>query len=128
MKLKVKPKKFPKDAKGNNLLGQKRKANSAGDHSEKQFKTKKWKGNKQNEAGNKGTSKQEKGSKKRNDRNHSNESQNRTGKGKFDTSKGRKRKFNDNGRSKDFAKKRKSSETGEHDKGNEEESQVIKNC
>ena len=107
------------------MVGQKRKANSAADHREKQFKTKKWKGQGQNEGGNKRFAKQANESKKSNDRNHNNKSQNRTGKGKFDSSQARKRKFNDDDRTKDFVKKRKSSETEEHDKGNEEEYQNV---
>ena len=107
------------------MLGQKRKANSAADHREKQFKAKKWKGKEQNEGGNKRFVKQVNESKKSNDRNHSSKSQNRTGKGKFDSSQARKRKFNEDDRTKDFVKKRKSSETEENDKGNEEKSQLL---
>ena len=110
------------------MLGQKRKANSAADHREKQLKTKKWKGKEQNEGGNKRFAKQANESKKSYDRNLDNKSQNRTGKGKFDSSQARKRKFNDDDRTKDFVKKRKSPETGEHDKGNAEKSQLLYVC
>ncbi|KAJ7388908.1 hypothetical protein OS493_035055 [Desmophyllum pertusum] len=44
IKLKVKPKKFTKDIKGDRSPGQKRKANDADDHKKKTFKAKKWKG------------------------------------------------------------------------------------
>ena len=103
LKLKVRPKKFPKDTKGDNSLGQKRKPNHAADHTKKQFKSKKWKGEEQNEVGNSGL-----------------KSQDRIGKGKFGSSKARKRKLHDDAVSKEFAKKRKSSEAGEHDKGKDE--------
>lgn len=118
MKLKVKPKKFSKDVKGDNTLGQKRKANDEADHSKKQFKTKKWKGEEHSETGKKGFSKAQRENKKSNNKDFQKHSKGFQ-KGKFDSDKTRKRKLNDGGGSKDFVnKKRKSSEAGtEHDKG-----------
>ena len=107
MKLKVKPKKFSKDIKSDNSSGQKRKAKDADDHRKKQFKAKKWKGEKKTDENENGKS-DPKGFKKTNK-----ESKSRSKNRKFDSSKTRKRKFHDDGGSKDFAKKKKSSEVGE---------------
>lgn len=120
IKLKVKPKKFSKDFKGDASLGQKRKANNVDDHKQKKFKAKKWKGEQESPDGKKGQPKQKYENKKsdkhfqKNDK----ESQSRTGKGKFDGGKAMKRKLSDGSGSKDFVKKKKLSGPGEHNKGN----------
>ena len=114
VKLKVKPKKFLKDVKGDNLPGQKRKSTDLDEHRQKTFKAKKWKGAQESQDKRQGHTKQEYKNKKsykhfsKNDK----ESQNRTENRTF------KRKLNDIGGSKDFVKKKKPSGTGEHDKGN----------
>lgn len=119
IKLKVKPKKFSKDVKGDNSLGQKRKADNADDHKQKKFKAKKWKGEQESEDGRNGHSKQKYEIKKKDKHfpKTDKESQNRTEKGKFNHGKAMKRKLNDGG-SKDFVKKKKTSGTGDQNKGN----------
>lgn len=119
IKLKVKPKKFSKDVKGDSSSGQKRKAHNVDDHGKKKFKAKKWKGEQGSQNGRKGHSKQEKENKKSNKdfSKTDKDSQCRTEHGKFDRNKAMKRKLRDGSGSKDFVKKRKSSSPGEHNKG-----------
>ena len=118
IKLKVKPKKFSKDFKGDNPLGRKRKANDTqvDDHRKETFKVKKWKSEEESQNGRKGHSKHEK-SHKHFPKNNK-ESQDMTKKGKFGNGKAMKRKLSDGNRSKDFVKKKKSSGPGEHSNGN----------
>lgn len=120
IKLKVKPKKFTKDIKGDHSPGQKRKANDADDHKKKTFKAKKWKGQEESQDGRNGHSKWQNENKKSNKvfPKNDKESRNRTEKGKFNSGKGMKRKLSGGSGSKDFAKKKKSFNPGEHNKGN----------
>lgn len=118
VKLKVKPKKFPKDVKGDHSPGQKRKSTDLDDHRQKTFKEKKWKGAQESQDKRQGHTKLEHKNKKgyKNFSKNDKESHNRTENGTFN--KAMKRKLNDIGGSKDFVKKKKPSGTGEHDKGN----------
>ncbi|KAL9950331.1 hypothetical protein ACROYT_G042818 [Oculina patagonica] len=124
IKLKVKPKTFSKDFKGDASLGQKRKASNVDDHKQKKFKAKKWKG--EQESPQKGHSKQEYENKKsdKHFQKNNKESQSRTGKGKFDSGKAMKRKLSDGGGTKDFVKKMKSSGPGEHNKDSDDKPNI----
>ena len=119
IKLKVKPKKFSKDVKGDSSPGQKRKAHDVDDHGKKIFKAKKWKDEQGRQDGRKEHSKQEKGNRKSNRYFSQNDkgSQHRTKHGQFNSGKAMKRKLGDGSGSKDFVKKRKTSGPGEQNKG-----------
>lgn len=119
IKLKVKPKKFSKDVRGDNSPGQKRKAHDIDDHGKKKFKAKKWKDEQGRQDGRKGHSKQEKENKKSNKDFSKNDkdSQHRTKNGQLNSSRALKRKLGDGSGSKDFVKKRKTSDPGEQNKG-----------
>ena len=116
IKLKVKPKKFSKDVRGDNSPGQKRKAHDIDDHGKKKFKAKNWKDEQGRQDGRKGHSKQEKENKKSNKDFSKNDkgSRHRTQHGQFNSSK---RKLGQDGGSKGFVKKRKTSGPGEQNKG-----------
>jgi len=119
IKFKVKPKKFSKDVRGDNSPGQKRKAHDVDDQSKKKFKAKKWKDERGKQDGRKGHAKQEKENKKSNKDFSKNDkdSQHRTKHEQFNSSKATKRKLGDGNGSKDFIKKRKTSQPGEQNKG-----------
>jgi len=117
IKLKVKPKKFSKDVRGDSSPGQKRKAQD--DHGKKKFKAKKWKDEQGKQDRRKAFSKQEKENKKTNKYFSKNvkDLQHSTKHGQFQNSKAMKRKLGDGSGSKDFVKKRKTSGPGEQSKG-----------
>lgn len=117
IKLKVKPKKFSKDVRGDSSPGQKRKAQD--DHGKKKFKAKKWKDEQGKQDRRKAFSKQEKEDKKTNKDFSKNvkDSKHRIKPGQFNRSKAMKRKLGDGSGSKDFVKKRKTSGPGEQNKG-----------
>ena len=116
IKLRVKPKKFSKYVKGDNSPGQKRKAHDVDDHGKKKFKAKNWKDGQGRQDGRKGHSQQEKENKKSNKDFSKNDkgSLRRTKHGQFNSSK---RKLGEDGGSKAFVKKRKTSGPGEQNKG-----------
>ncbi|KAJ7369418.1 hypothetical protein OS493_039124 [Desmophyllum pertusum] len=67
IKLKVKPKKFTKDIKGDrSRAATEKKANDADDHKKKTFKAKKWKGQEESQDGRNGHSKRQNENKKSN--------------------------------------------------------------
>ena len=116
IKLRVKPKTFSKDVRGDNSPGQKRKAHDVDDHGKKKFKAKNWKDEQGRQDGRKGRSKQEKEIEKsdkdfsKNDK----DAQHRTKQEQFNS---RKRKLGEGGGSKVFIKKGKYSDAGEQNKG-----------
>ena len=114
--MKVKPKKFSKDVRGDSSPGQKRKAQD--DHGKKTFKAKKWK-DEQGKQDRTAFSKQGKENKKTNKDFSKNvkDSKHRIKPGQFNRSKAMKRKLGDGSGSKDFVKKRKTSGPGEQNKG-----------
>ena len=115
-KLKVKPKTFPKEIKSDNSVGVKRKANDTDGVGTKQFKTKKWKGEKKHDTMKKGLLGKEKENKESDSKvkqKFIKESKKRGEKGIFDTDKTRKRKLDADGGQRDSVKKKKSSEVEE---------------
>lgn len=123
IKLRVKPKKFSKDVKGDNSPGQKRKAHDVDDHGKKKFKAKNWKDGQGRPYGRKGHSKQEKENKKSNKDFSKNDkgSLHRTKHGQFNS---RKRKLGEDGGSKAFIKKRKTSGPGEQNKESDDKPNI----
>lgn len=115
-KLKIKPKTFSKEIKSDNSVGVKRKANDTDGFGAKQFKTKKWEGEKQHDARKKGLFGKEKENKESDSkvkRKFIKESKKRSEKGEFDSDKTRKRKLDTDGGQRDLVKKKKSAEVQE---------------